>query len=366
MSIRAFANCLLAGLLSQGVDASLFTPAVVFSRRVPGPFKKWAGYLDKFWNGNRELRILRRREGANVVYHVLDQAGAIHLSTLANVPHLLTCNDLLAIRSARGEIREHRTGISGRILQKRILAGVRKAAYVACISENTRADLHRLAGISPARTRLIYMGLNFPYSPMPHEQSEPRLAKFGIRSLQPFLLHVGGNQWYKNRAHVVKAFAQLAQTNPQLTLVLAGKAPDPALTQVIDQTGLAARMVVAADCNNLELQALYSSALALLFPSSYEGFGWPIIEAQACGCPVITANRPPMTEAGGEAARYVDPESPEQCASVIQLLINDRTERAKMVEAGLGNASRFTTAKMIHRYIQFYTEIAANPIPAAR
>ena len=115
---------------------------------------------------------------------------------------------------------------------------------------------------------------------------------------------------------VVRIFAHLAAL-PQFAqhhLVLAGKPWTRELRELIRHVGLAERVHEWVDVSNEDLRALYSAADALIFPSLQEGFGWPIAEAQACGCPVFTTNRPPMTEVGADAAAYFDPDDPERAA----------------------------------------------------
>jgi glycosyltransferase involved in cell wall biosynthesis len=105
---------------------------------------------------------------------------------------------------------------------------------------------------------------------------------------------------------------------------------------------------------NEQVQALYSRAAALLFPSWHEGFGLPIIEAQACCCPVFTSNRAPMTEVGGEAVVYIDPENPRDAASVIR---DELPKLAHRIKAGQENVKRFSTDAMIEGYINTYQHV---------
>ena len=108
------------------------------------------------------------------------------------------------------------------------------------------------------------------------------------------------------------------------------------------------------DPSNEELQALYSCASLMLFPSLQEGFGWPIIEAQACGCPVVTSNRMPMTEIGGDAATYIDPDNIEEAAATIAGRI---CARSQPCEKSLKNAERFSASKMISRYLSLHQSL---------
>src|SRR5205085_3940294 len=105
-------------------------------------------------------------------------------------------------------------------------------------------------------------------------------------------------------------------------------------------------------------EALYNRAHALLFPSRFEGFGWPIAEAQACGCPVLTSNRPPMNEVAGQGALLRDIED-ENGFSEDLLRLRDPATRKKYRELGLQNAIRFSARKMAERYLAVYRELGA-------
>ena len=123
------------------------------------------------------------------------------------------------------------------------------------------------------------------------------------------------------------------------------------------------RILERVEIPNEELQALYSGALALLFPSREEGFGWPVLEAQACGCPVITSNRAPMTEIAGDAALFIDVESPELAAQTIAEQISSLPS---LREAGFRNLDRFATDKIIDSYLAFYEQMTRQkPRPSS-
>jgi glycosyltransferase involved in cell wall biosynthesis len=111
--------------------------------------------------------------------------------------------------------------------------------------------------------------------------------------------------------------------------------------------------------DNAALAALYSGAELLLFPSLEEGFGWPIIEAQACGCPVLTTGKDPMMEVGGNAAFYIaDPTDAEAGAAAVEkLLAQKESVRTAVVRAGRENAARFSTERMIREYEAIYREV---------
>ena len=144
---------------------------------------------------------------------------------------------------------------------------------------------------------------------MKAELASYHLEQIGIEDTGPFFLHVGNNDWNKNRKGLLRIFYQFTRLalGNKLHLVLAGQGLTDELRFLAQKIGISDRIREAPDVTNEQLCALYSTAEGLIFPSLAEGFGWPIIEAQACGCPLFTSNRAPMTEIGGSAAVYFDP-----------------------------------------------------------
>jgi glycosyltransferase involved in cell wall biosynthesis len=140
-------------------------------------------------------------------------------------------------------------------------------------------------------------------------------------------------------------------------LVTAGKPWTPRLRDLVQSSGLAGRIHEWTEVSNEELRALYSIAEALLFPSLAEGFGWPIVEAQVCGCPVVTSNRAPMTDVGGAGAVYIDPEDEAAGARTIAEAL---TRRDALVKAGLLNAQRFSRTEMAVGYVDAYQSVLGS------
>jgi glycosyltransferase involved in cell wall biosynthesis len=239
-----------------------------------------------------------------------------------------------------------------------IFKGLTRAQRIACDSEATRSDLLRVAGVSAQRVSRVYISLNHPYSPMEGHEARQRIHRL-LRGLAgPFLLHVGGNQWYKNRLGVLRIFSVLRRLSNgnALKLVLAGKPWTPEMRQFIFENGMSNLVFELAGVDNEDLRALYSTATMLLFPSLYEGFGWPILEAQACGCPVATSNSPPMNEIGGSAAVYIDPENPDSAAATLNHALETAPD---MRGPSLTNAARFRTG-MTESYLSLYEEVIAE------
>ena len=362
-SMQRFAEMLRAGLAAAGHEVRVVRPPVWLGRlrRCDTGLGKWIGYIDRFL---LYPPLLRRQVRWADVVHICDQANAVYVPHLRGKPHLVTCHDMLAIRAALGDIPESPVGWTGRLYQRWILRGLRRARAIACVSAQTGEELRRVAGVPEDRISIVPNALNYPYRPMPAAEAEAHLCVLDLGEERPFFLHIGGNQWYKNRAGVLRLFAELLKHPDYLAhrLVMAGKPWTDEMRQLAAQRSLHDRAIERVDVSNEQLRALYSGAEALLFPSLQEGFGWPIAEAQACGCPVVTTGRPPMTDVGGSAAIYINPADPESAAGEIASALS---ERERWREAGLDNAKRFSTETMVDGYLGCYSRQVSAHAPSS-
>lgn len=353
-SMQRFSTFMAQGLTQAGHEVRLLKPPPIIGRLRPSGdgVGKWLGYVDKF--GWFPIALRSAVRGADVV-HVCDHANSLYTKYLQSVANLVTCHDLLAIRSARGEFPQNPTSWTGKRFQALIVKRLMYAQHVACVSDATRNDLLRIAGIHEDRVSRVYNSLNYPYSRMDVTEAEPRLRRLSVHPDQSFLLHVGGNQWYKNRMGVLRIFSFLRKLSPSrdLKLVMVGKPWTGEMRRFVAENALSDSTSELTAVADEDLRALYSTATLLVFPSLEEGFGWPIVEAQACGCPVATSNRSPMDEVAGDAAIYVDPENPALAATTLKDVL-DRLGNSR--EASLRNAARFKSG-MIDAYIALYEKV---------
>lgn len=377
-SMQRYAGLLAAELPDQGICAELIRPEARFGKGLSTnapTLAKYLGYIDKLVLFPFRLRRLARRlssDGESSAFiHICDHANAHYTSALRKVPVVATCHDLLPIRSARGEFRENPVSRTGKMLQSMIARGLERADHVICVSEATRLDLLRVTRVHPRRCSVVLNGLNYEYRPMPPEQAFNLLAellppgnKDARRPIVRFLLHVGGNPWYKNRAGLLRIYHELVRAWPEAPpLVLAGKTLPPDLLAFIRSLGLESRVHSLPGCDNETLRALYSAAELLVFPSLAEGFGWPIAEAMACGCPVLASHVPPMNEVGGKAAWYANPRNTEQFAAKIREILGlpPAIMTARRLDS-LEWAARYNPRAMIAAYKVCY----AQHIPGLR
>jgi glycosyltransferase involved in cell wall biosynthesis len=274
------------------------------------------------------------------------------------VPIVVTCHDLLAVRGALGEQTDCPASATGKLLQRWIVRGLESASAVACDSNATLRDAERLVRRPAGNPILdqITLGLSYPYRVLPSDEIQERLAKLPpLQDGVPFVLHVGSNLRRKNREGVLRIFA-LCRERWRGRLVFAGDSLSAELRSLGQELEIADRIVEAPNAGNEIFEALYNRATALLFPSTFEGFGWPIAEAHACGCPVLCAEREPMIEVAGEAA-LAHPVEDEAAFADDLMRLTDPTERQRWSVKALENAKRFSSARMVSQYIALYRRL---------
>lgn len=357
-SMIRYGDLLERELRSQGHTVERLSPPAVLCRggsSVSGS-TKWLGYIDKFV---LFPPLLRRRARKVDLVHICDHSNSMYLPESQSVPYIITCHDLLAVRGALGHYEGITVSRTGKVLQSMIFKGLQRARNVICVSRKTLDDWALVIGAEGKRMAVIHNPLNWDYKPASAEAVLEVLAKIGIDPGEEFLLHVGGNQWYKQRGAVLEIFAEMRKQKRfrETKLVMVGQPWSAELHSLCERNGLGNVVFEVNDCDNDDLQALYTGALALLFPSREEGFGWPILEAQSCGCPVITTSREPMREVAGGAAIFIDPSDPAASAQTIAAQM-DTVQQLR--SAGFENLKRFDLARIMNEYSAFYSSVLAG------
>ncbi len=358
-SMQRFSEMMLRELRALNVPVKLLRPSPWLTDLWRTRFaQKWAGYFDKFILF--PLRLRRGAWGKASVVHICDHSNAVYSQSFRDAPVVVTCHDLLAVRGALGEQTDCPASVTGKFLQRWIVSGLTRATAVVCVSQATAVDARRLLttkGRAPLIT-VIENGLNYDYQPLAEEETTMRLAPVQRLNLdRPFVLHVGSHLRRKNRAAVLRIFAK-TKDDWDAQLVFAGDSIGRELSAEARTLGISHRIVEIVSPDSALLEALYNRAHALLFPSRFEGFGWPIAEAQACGCPVLTSKAAPMSEVGSDAALLREVEDENGFAEDL-LRLREPGMRAKYRELSLQNATRFSARKMAERYLALYRELGA-------
>ena len=357
-SMHRYARMLFDGLLGQKVDVSIVRPPVWFAKIKFSAHGvgKWLGYLDKFILFPFEL-FFKSLCNRHAVFHVCDHSNAMYCHFLPWSRTVVTCHDLLAVRSALGHFKENPVRGSGKLLQKWIMSGLRSADILLCVSQATKEQVLELNITTENKVKTVYFGLNWPYAPMADDRAVEILHPRKDLSDLPaggFLLHVGGHGWYKNRAGLLRIYFNYIRGGGRLPLVLAGRPMAAALHGLMAECPRGGRVIEVADVSNEELNALYARAACLVFPSLYEGFGWPVLEALTVGCPVVCSRRASLPEVGGDAATYIDPADETEAAKILHQLLDDAEKCQANVQRGLLHASKFSNETMLTQLLELY------------
>lgn len=330
-SMRKYTQLLASAYQDAGLECKILVPSNRISRRVESPsLRKWVAYFES--NVLFPFRVLRERTGGDLV-HVSDHSNALWLL----VPGLrrlsvVTCHDLFAVRAARGDIPEHQTRFSGRVLQSLIARGLCRANLVECVSDATRRDLLRQFGEIPCAV---------VHNPVRPEFSASERSSQRVRNDRRRMLVVSTIGWRKRRSDAISLWLQLREhvRLQGLRLLVVG----PPMSA--EEEGLVGSshpdVACVSDITDGELVDAYRDSLGLIQVSRYEGFGWPVVEANSLGVPAVCADLPVLREVGGEGAAFV----PDDFAHVDWDAIADWLLSPESVIAAIRNARRFEFAR---------------------
>lgn len=226
-------------------------------------------------------------------------------------------------------------------------ASLRRADAVVAVSNNTKTDMLRYFDIDPDKITVIHHGIDVPVIP---DALSGRIVK------EPYILYVGARHLFKNFDTFITAFAQIAINYPEVKVVCTRSDITPAEGEMLKRLGVADRVqVVKAD--EMTLNRLYRDALFFVFPSKYEGFGMPILEAMVNGCPVALADASCFPEIAGDCALYFNPNEAESIADALKRLLDDETLREELRKKGYKRAAEFSWQRTADRHIELYKSL---------
>jgi glycosyltransferase involved in cell wall biosynthesis len=236
---------------------------------------------------------------------------------------------------------------------------VHQADRVIADSEATRQDLLELYGLDESKVDVLLSGITQKYKPVLFDMTIRK--KYGIPDT-PYLFSIGTIQPRKNYSRSIQALAHLRQQGYDLNFVIAGGKGwlEDEMYQTIKKTGLREYVHLIGFADDEDLPALYSSAECTLFPSLYEGFGFPVLESMSCGTPVITSNVSSLPEVAGNAAILVNPYSVEAITAAVRRVLDDSILRQTLIERGFQQAKKFTWERSARQLRQIYTDVLSE------
>jgi len=296
---------------------------------------------------------------------LLPEAECFHatehlLLPLRDVPSVLTVHDLIFQRFP-----EHHRRLNHWYLNLAMPLYVRRADAIIAISEATRSDLVELYGTPPEKITVVYEAAAPHFGPPPSDgERDAALEHVRARYALPdqYLVTLGTVEPRKNLSRLLRALVGLRRDHPELALVVAGVRGwlYEDFFKTIDALDLTAHVRVLGYVPDDDLAPLFWGARAAVVPSLYEGFGLPVLEAMACGCPVVSSDAASLPEVGGEAARYFDPADVEAMRTAIGEVIGDDALRDEMRAAGLEQAARFSWERAARETWAVYEKVMAG------
>jgi glycosyltransferase involved in cell wall biosynthesis len=296
------------------------------------------------------------------ICHVADPGNANYLAVIRYRTSIVTVHDVIPYLCLAGRLPGFRPSHAGRWLMRRILARLGKADRIVCVSERTRRDLLDLTGLDPARVLTIPNTVFQPMAPAPPEDCAALRAELGLPADAPIVLHVG-QAFYKNRKAVLEVFARIRAVRSDARLVLVGGAAADHADHAA-RLGLRPWVHVVPYVAPARMAALYTASALLLFPSLYEGFGYPVLEAQLCGTPVVCSDAGALAEVAADGAQLFAPDDIAGMAQAALELLHDARAASALAARGRANAARFSRATWFAAHAALYTSLGGGQIRA--
>jgi len=271
------------------------------------------------------------------------------------VPTVFTCHDLIPLRYP-----QYFSAAQRLIYRLAHTLALKTASVTIAVSQATQADLLRCFRFAPQRVVVIPEAADAHFMPQPIERINALRAKYALP--EQYVLYFGSNKPHKNMVGLVKAW-QVLNTKyqiPNTKLVVAGHWDEryPEAIRVVEEADLKGKVVFLGPVDEADLPALYSGATLFTFPSLYEGFGLPVLEAMACGTPVVCSSTSSLPEVAGDAALLVNPLDVDGLAQAIGQLWSDEGLREDVRARGLAQAARFSWAQTARETLAVYEQCA--------
>ena len=303
------------------------------------------GPLKSVWRTRNIVSQLQRDKIE--IYHGLSNELPINIQKKKDIKTIVTIHDLIFLRYP-----QFYKDLDRWTYKKKFLHSSEIADTIIAVSKQTQQDLIEFYKISPQKIRVVYQGCNPIYfEDKTEEQLEAVRKKYDLP--KNFILSVGTIEERKNLLNVLRA---LFNKRIDLPLVAVGQNTEytAKIREYVQKRKMTDRVKLIHNASNFDLSCIYKMALMTIYPSFFEGFGIPVIESLASGIPVITSTGSCLREAGGDAAKYINPGSIEEIGSSIIKVANDSDVRAQMIEKGFAHVRKFTGENVARNLNRIY------------
>jgi glycosyltransferase involved in cell wall biosynthesis len=275
------------------------------------------------------------------------------------VPTVVTVHDLIPLL-----LPAYRGGLPVRLYTRLVAASARRAAAVLTDSLSSKDDIQTHLGIPPERVSCIYLAAGEAFSAEPEPDDPIIREQYGLP--ERYVLYLAGHDERKNVAGLVEAFATVARADNDVALIIGGKLPEQDVAPFYDPRPLIATLgieesvILAGWVDEAHAPALYRGAACAGFASRYEGFGLPVLEALACGTPLVCSNTSSLPELLGDAGFAVDPDDTQALAGAILACLVDEPLAAELRQRGPEQAARFSWERTAQKTLAIYQRVAGS------
>jgi glycosyltransferase involved in cell wall biosynthesis len=296
--------------------------------------------------------------------HKVDLLHSPHflLPLMRPCPAIATIHDVIYL-ACPGDLSSPAARLYYRLMMK---ACSRMATRIITDSEHSRREIVRYLHADPERIEVVYPAVDPGFQSVQNAtQIAAAHARFGVD--RDYVLSVGIYKSRKNHAGLLKAFRLLLKTETRAQLVIAGPMAqgEPVLRRMAAELGITEHVIFTGFVNDADLRALYSGARVYASPSSYEGFGFTVLEAMACGTPVVCSSATSLPEVAGKAALYFDPEDPDEMARQLACAFSDDAMRTSLMAEGRRNLLRFNWPQTARQTLEVYHQALHLSMPKA-
>jgi glycosyltransferase involved in cell wall biosynthesis len=349
--IGTYTRHVLEGLAKNG---NLFELHAITREQHTAEVRQWCAQMtvvdEPIYTLREQWAIPRAAKGCGLLHVPHFNAPLLHRGRL-----VITIHDLIHITDP-----VYRRSFKAWCYARPVLSlAARKADHIITVSEYSRAQIIERLGVPSSKVSTIYHGVNAEFSPMNRELAFKAIsAALGIR--ERYLLYVGGLRRYKNVSVLLKAFAILRRCSdiPHRLLIVGGDAQrQRELGEECSRLGISGSTDFVCYVGQELLPKLYAAAEVLVMPSTIEGFGLPVLEAMACGTPVICSRAASLPEVGGDAVIYFDPYSADDLAQAIERVLSSRELRESLRDKGLRRAALFSWKEAVTKHVEVYRSV---------